>query len=227
LFCRIFEDEEIKGYLDPRIDVYLSPQFQPMADIGYEEKSQLGANPVDITQNMKEAFEPSEMFMDKASFCDAMRKEPVIRVEELGEDVAHLELQDSKIVVYTSNLSSASDTVKLLHSRIEPLLLFFIDAAQSIDASDSAWEVLLMVEVAKDGSVIKVVGMATIYAFYVFPDKRRYRLSQVLIMPPYQGQGYGSLMIDAVFALARKTGVVDITVGLLHTKDEPFERLGV
>lgn len=46
-----------------------------------------------------------------------------------------------------------------LHSRMEPLLYFFVDAASSIDAEDPGWHLLTAVEQGQDGT--EVLGFAT------------------------------------------------------------------
>lgn len=51
-----------------------------------------------------------------------------------------------------------------------------------------------------------------LYKFYAFPDKSRLRLSQLLVVPPYQGQGIGSALLRAAYALAARDGATDVPV---------------
>lgn len=60
------------------------------------------------------------------------------------------------------------------------------------------WFVLINVnrfkkEKQADASInYSFMGYVTFYPFFYFPDKRRMRISQFLILPPYQRQGHGS-----------------------------------
>lgn len=54
--------------------------------------------------------------------------------------------------------------------------------------------------------------MATVYQLYGFPDSTRLRLAQLFVLPPYQRQGIGKLLVQAVYALADACGARDVTV---------------
>lgn len=226
---RIFEEEEIayqQGEKAPKIHIYLSPHFLPYMEIVRESESgESIQGPSDsgggdaLKEAMQGAFDHEDLgnllVLEKDTFCETMNKENGISCKDLGEEILERDMDDGQsILVYHSNLSQASETVKKLHARIEPLLLFFIDAASAIDATDSSWEILLVVQRVPGGQdgVVQLVGMSTIYAFYVFPDKERFRLSQALVLPPYQGKGIGTAIIDATYELAKKRNIVDLTV---------------
>ena len=40
-----------------------------------------------------------------------------------------------------------------------------------------------------------IVGYTTVYGFYAYPDKTRARVSQMLILPPYQRKGHGGTYV--------------------------------
>ena len=50
------------------------------------------------------------------------------------------------------------------------------------------------------------------YNYYAWPDRKRLRLSQILIWPPFQRQGLGRLLLQSVYALAERINCVDVTV---------------
>lgn len=95
-----------------------------------------------------------------------------------------------------------------MNSRIQPLLLFFIDGASIINSSDSKW--LLHFLTDSSGALI---GFCSAYPFLRFPDKRRLRISQFFVLPPLQRQGYGSALYRAIMRTAgEQVDVEEVTV---------------
>ncbi len=58
------------------------------------------------------------------------------------------------------------------------------------------------------------VGFCTLYTFYAYPDTRRFRLSQILVLPPFQHKGIGAALLRAAYVMADKCSAVDVTVSL-------------
>lgn len=57
------------------------------------------------------------------------------------------------------------------------------------------------------------VGYTTIYMYYAYPQNIRPRISQMLVLPPFQGQGIGAQLIETVYDKFRNDSkVIDITV---------------
>lgn len=219
------DDEQIVGYKDPMVKVFLSPLLSPFIVASYDSKGPI-TQPEDLMKPMEEAFSYSRE-TTLQNFTSIMQEEGMPEtLTDLGDLVMTRKIgQDEEgemLEIYRSNLCSSSANVKKIHERIEPLLLFFIDAASAIDATDPSWELLLCLIRSKDGSA-RIVGMSTIYVFYVYPDKKRFRLSQAFVLPPEQGKGIGSAIVDAVFDLAEKNkNVVDIT---LEDPTDDFRRI--
>jgi GNAT superfamily N-acetyltransferase len=109
--------------------------------------------------------------------------------------------------------------VRRLHARFEPLLLFTVDGANTIDGDDPRWELVLAVlhggeeGAEKDGSSSSyaIAGLMTLYNFYAYPSGARPRVSQILVLPPLQGFGLGARLLRAAYALASKRGARDLT----------------
>lgn len=56
------------------------------------------------------------------------------------------------------------------------------------------------------------VGYGTIYEYYAYPDKIRPRISQMLILPPFQKKGLCAKLLNSVYKhYAFKADVIDIT----------------
>lgn len=107
--------------------------------------------------------------------------------------------------------------MKSLHERLQFFLFFYIDRASFIDASDPTWEVLLIAEKTVNKVTQEVswrsVGYTTLYTFLRYPSSRALRISQVLIFPPFQRQGHGHQMLQAIFSLANsRPNVTEVNV---------------
>jgi len=79
------------------------------------------------------------------------------------------------------------------NNRLQILLLFFINGASFIE-EDHNWRIYLLYK--KEGGVHILVGFTTIYAFFREIKTCRYRISQFLILPPYQRKGLGMHLIS-------------------------------
>lgn len=74
-----------------------------------------------------------------------------------------------------------------------------------------------------------LIGYATVYQFYFFdkkvPNLSRTRISQVIILPPYQKSGHGAKLYDEIFShYHAQSSVQEITV---EDPSEPFEDLRI
>ncbi len=242
------EGEEIKGYVEPKVVVTLSGMFLPLIEVSYKSKVLSDEQATALLAPVEKAFKGDDGEGDnvvmvgpagREAFAAAVREEAGALEaggDGLGEAVLRRAVTSSstrttgdatddkeseQLTIYRSTLADASEVVKKLHRRMEPLLLFFIDAASAIDGEDPCWEFLLCTLTGADGKV-RVVGLATVYSFYVYPDQRRFRLSQAFVMPAEQGKGIGSAIVDAVFSVAKERNVVDIT---LEDPTDDFRRL--
>lgn len=151
-------------------------------------------------------------FEKKEDFDKAFESEAPLRTEDAGKPLVSSETDTgTTIKILHSNLATAAEHIRQLHARLQPLLLFFVDAASAIDSTDPAWDLLLAVESFPDGTC-QVLGFATLYHFWVFPDRQRIRLSQVLVLPPHQGRKVGSLLVEAAYKVTDERDAVDITM---------------
>jgi histone acetyltransferase 1 len=58
-----------------------------------------------------------------------------------------------------------------------------------------------------------IVGYSTVYEYYAYPDKKRPRISQFLVLPPFQRRGLGAQLLHSVYRYYQTCpSVVDITV---------------
>ncbi|KAJ8324426.1 histone acetyltransferase 1 [Batrachochytrium dendrobatidis] len=111
------------------------------------------------------------------------------------------------------------DTLNFIeyHKRLQTFLLWFIEGASYLEDKDKNWQFVLVFEkesnFASGSPVYKIVGYLSYYPFYHYPDTRRMRISQFIILPPYQHQGHGRKLYTTMMdKFIGDSTVVDITV---------------
>uniref|UniRef100_A0A8C0VTK5 Histone acetyltransferase type B catalytic subunit n=1 Tax=Cyanistes caeruleus TaxID=156563 RepID=A0A8C0VTK5_CYACU len=124
--------------------------------------------------------------------------------EEAGEDITYQ--------IYKADMTCPG--FREYHERLQTFLMWFIETASFIDVDDERWNYFLVFEkYNKDGATLfATVGYMTVYNYYVYPDKTRPRVSQMLILPPFQGEGHGAQLLETVhrYYMSSPT-VLDIT----------------
>lgn len=111
------------------------------------------------------------------------------------------------------------------HERLQTFILFFIDAASYIDVDDDKWSYYLLFEKYKynGNPQYAIAGYMTVYNYYAYPSRRRPRISQVLILPPFQKQGHGVQLLQTFYNTCYgNSDILDITV---EDPSENFQRL--
>lgn len=100
------------------------------------------------------------------------------------------------------------------HSRLTPLALMFIEAATPIEIKDPRWELYLCLEKTSHESNLpwRMVGFCRVYNFFKYPDSTRLRVSQILVLPPYQGKQNGFHLLEAVYKTAVEQGSYEVTM---------------
>jgi histone acetyltransferase 1 len=77
--------------------------------------------------------------------------------------------------------------------------MLFIDGLSFIEL-DPYWTYYILYKKSYISSVkehaYSVVGYATTYEFWKNEEECRTRISQFLILPPYQKQGFGTILLD-------------------------------
>ena len=94
------------------------------------------------------------------------------------------------------------------HQRFRIFTLFYIEAASYIDEEEPGWEFLVLYErstPAPSSSSTEsateqyhFAGFTSLYRFWTWPDSSRIRLSQFLILPPFQKLGLGTRLYTLV-----------------------------
>lgn len=87
------------------------------------------------------------------------------------------------------------------HARAQILTLFFIEGASYIQGDEPNWEFYTVFErvQTEEGEAFHLVGFTSLYRFWCWPGRTRLRLSQFLILPPFQKQRHGAELYNTVF----------------------------
>ncbi|KAG6332244.1 hypothetical protein ID866_6845 [Astraeus odoratus] len=232
------EDEKIYGYQDLLIDLrFASGSLVQFLSVSYAKKLDASST-VDDVENILKEFIPPEYETDEAKFLTrveedaisfkpignllhsykrSLRTKPTSSTPKQGENAVEYE-------VYHATLDDPG--FREYHRRMQIFILLYIEAGSYINEEEEGWEFVVLYEKRKriDGTpVYHFVGYSSLYNFYCFPEKVRLRLSQFVILPPYQRQGHGSELYTAIYnyVLSRPT-ISELTV---EDPAEAFEDL--
>lgn len=105
------------------------------------------------------------------------------------------------------------------HQRVKIMSLFYIEGASMFDEHDPKWNTYALYEQITETSeacskpIEVFCGYCNAYAFLMFPDKTRMRLSQFVILPPYQGISLGTEFYKKIMMDWQKDeGIKEVTV---------------
>ncbi|KAG2124554.1 acyl-CoA N-acyltransferase [Suillus cothurnatus] len=230
------EDEKIYGYQDLVIDLrFASGSLAQYLSVRYAQKLDASTT-VDNVEGILKEFIPPDYDTDEAAF--------LTRVQE---DAASFKPVGSVVHTYTrpapSTSGSSSATREVVeyevyhatwndpgfreyHRRMQIFILLYIEAGSYISEDDDAWQFFVLYEKRKRQNGTKTyhfIGYSSVYKFYCFPEKHRLRLSQFIIVPPYQHQGHGSELYKTIYNYALLTPLIsELTV---EDPAEAFEDL--
>ncbi|KDP33753.1 hypothetical protein JCGZ_07324 [Jatropha curcas] len=222
------EDGKIYGYHGLKINIWISSiTFHAYADITYESKSDGGKGITDLKSSLQRIFaetlvDSKEDFLKSFSDESQLIRSVVSTAEilqhkgsngHIGDSDSHLGADSSDLKVVRMVVGNAS--TGHLYSRVIPLVLLLVDGSNPIDVTDPGWELYVLVQEKNDekGDIEdKLLGFTAVYRFFHYPDKTRLRLSQILVLPPYQHKGYGRHLVEVVSNVAISEDVYDLTV---------------
>ncbi|GAA5914546.1 hypothetical protein JCM8208_001199 [Rhodotorula glutinis] len=101
------------------------------------------------------------------------------------------------------------------HRRMQIFVLLYIEGASYIDEEDGRWEFVTLFERRKRDGVTSFhfMGFVSFYSFFCWPDTKRLRLAQFVLLPIYQGHGHGTALYTTCYRniLSRKE-ISELTV---------------
>jgi histone acetyltransferase 1 len=113
------------------------------------------------------------------------------------------------------------------HRRMQFFTLLFIEGASYLKEDEGNWEFLVLYEVSQapqDGEQrYHFMGYTSVYSYWYYPNLTRLRLSQFIILPPYQAQGHGAELYNETMKLAlNRESVTELTI---EDPSEAFDKL--
>jgi histone acetyltransferase 1 len=144
--------------------------------------------------------------------------------EPAGEMIEEFKTDDGRSFQIHLCESSTANFQKY-HARMESFIFWYIDASSRID-HDERWRFFVVYEKFENSegeTRFASVGYASVYCYFHYPDKVRPRISQFLILPPFQRKGIGSKLLQKIYQYYQsQENVCDITV---EDASEDFQRL--
>eukprot|EP00299_Pterocystis_sp_00344_P002939 c1332_g1_i1.p1 GENE.c1332_g1_i1~~c1332_g1_i1.p1 ORF type:complete len:398 (+),score=104.52 c1332_g1_i1:59-1195(+) len=198
---QIFPDEKIEGHSKPKIQLIFHASDMSLC-MRITCDSIKGAM-TDIDSHMRKVIhhpfvsDVSALFANPRQFTPSGEKVHEYSLSSDGSDAIKYE-------IFSSDLSNP--TFAAFHRRIQIFTLFFIDGASYIDENDPRWFVYTLFQRKEDqagGDVqYSFVGFTTVYNFFAYPEHSRKRISQFVILPPFQRQGHGYRFLSTVHSLS-------------------------
>ncbi|CAD6225222.1 unnamed protein product [Miscanthus lutarioriparius] len=208
------EDGKIYGYKNLKINVWISAKsFHGYADISFDETSDGGKGITDLKPVLQNIF--GENLVEKEEFLHTFSKEcEYIRTAVTNGSAIKLDglyESDPAVEIVRVELQGAA---AFLYSRLVPLILLLIEGSTPIDIGEHGWEMLLVVKKTTQEAVSKfeLLGFAAVHNFYHYPESTRLRISQILVLPPYQGEGHGLRLLEAINYFAQSENIYDVTI---------------
>ncbi|KAI0933501.1 hypothetical protein AcV5_005629 [Taiwanofungus camphoratus] len=242
------EDEKIYGFRGLTVDLkFASGSLAQYLSVSYTDRLPSTSTVDDVEATLRN-FIPADYYTDEAAFlarveADALTftplgtrifayTRPASTLSRKGKHVAIpqvLSPEDEETVDFEVYHSTwATPGFREYHRRMQLFILLYIEAGSYIREDEETWEFVVLYEKRKRRSDPKVgtyhfVGYATLYPFYCFPEKVRMRISQFVILPPYQQEGHGSALYAAVYQHVLGAGhIAELTV---EDPAEAFEDL--
>ncbi|KAF9228710.1 histone acetyltransferase type B catalytic subunit [Gyrodon lividus] len=225
------EDEKIYGYQDLVINLrFASGSLAPFLSVHYAEKL-VASSTVDDVEGVLKQFIPPGYETDEEAFLAHIEKEattftpigrriysytlPALSVSTLG---------DTEYEVYHATFNDPG--FREYHRRMQIFILLYIEAGSYINEEEDGWEFVVLFEKRKrknETATYHFMGYSSLYNFYCFPENVRMRLSQFVILPPYQRQGHGSELYKAIYHyVLTRPAISELTV---EDPAEAFEDL--
>jgi len=215
------DNENIFGYKGLKVKLYMAAgSLETFVSEEWEAKVDPaktdGVTADDVISPLVKILAPGSFTDSKDKFLTHIAGDKETKFRPMGELVNTINSEGCQYEVYKCD--EATPRFRDYHERLQTWIMFYIDAASFIDIDDDNWKMFLMFE--KSGGPgtesYSIVGYLTVYQYYAYgrdTNMMRPRISQMLVLPPYQRQGLGSQLLETVYRnYLNDDKVIDITV---------------
>ncbi|XP_055694695.1 histone acetyltransferase type B catalytic subunit [Lutzomyia longipalpis] len=215
------ENEKIFGYKDLKVKLYFTAgPLNIFLSVEYSHKlsfDEHNITPDDITSLITEKLPAGCYYTNIDEFCNVVRKADTF--QPFGEKIVQFDVKsdsgdERRFEIYFCDPT----TPKFFpyHARFESFIMWYIDAASYIEQDDHRWLFFFCYEkyLNRDGNTCYAsAGYGTVYQYYAYPEHVRPRISQLIVLPPFQKLGIGSRLIRTIYDhYESNKSVLDITV---------------
>jgi len=218
---QIFKEDSIIGYDPLVLNVYMAAgSLTTYLETNYTLKSK---NITNVEKELLNVFSKSDPPLStKDQFINQI-EEKEKKFRPPGTKITEYNIRDretgeeTNYEVYFGRITDAA--VVRYHEKLQVFVLWYIDGSSYIHTEDSNWDVFFIFKnTVIDGEKrYGIVGYCTLYNFYHHPSATRPRISQILILPPYQRNGHGKYLLNSIYNYYKSNDsiygpVYDITV---------------
>ncbi|WVN85811.1 histone acetyltransferase type B catalytic subunit [Cryptococcus depauperatus CBS 7841] len=223
-----FASGSLRQYLEIKYNEKLSSETTPADDI---EATLYKFIPPDYTKSGVEfklrVAEDAEKFKPLGEKLDSYIQPSLKGKGKRGDRTTELGNKEDAVLfeIYKANWNTPG--FREYHRRMQLFILLFIEGGSYVHEDEDAWEFITLYERRQRPETgvytHHFVGYISVYPFWCYPDRVRLRLSQFVVLPPYQHQGHGSKLYSALFQhMLARPEVAELTV---EDPAEAFEDL--
>ncbi|TBU26051.1 histone acetyltransferase type B catalytic subunit [Dichomitus squalens] len=241
------EEEKVYGYKDLAIELkFASGSLAQYLNVQYSERLP-ASSAVDEIEDTLAKFIPEGYYTDEKRFLERVEHDAA-NFKPFGEKIYSysrtampvskgknvaipqvLSPEDQETVDYEVYHSTwKTPGFREFHRRMQLFVLLYIEGGSYISEDEETWEFVVLYEKRRrrsspDVATYHFVGYSTLFPFYCFPERVRLRISQFLILPPYQQDGHGSALYTAIYQhVLAQPRIAELTV---EDPAEAFEDL--
>ncbi|WBW71045.1 histone acetyltransferase Hat1 [Schizosaccharomyces osmophilus] len=185
----IFGDSEVLyGYKNLNIEIqYALPSMKPELKVVYSDRlaPESGVEPTNVDETLSK----------------------YLRDDRVPENLKPVNVHDIPVLENYSFdernfciLKSKPSDIGAIMQYLQIFSLFFIEGGSFIDIFDPKWTIYLLYEINDEQYYLR--GYCTAYNYYKWDktktDGERPRISQFVILPPFQKEGHGSRLYNAI-----------------------------
>lgn len=221
------QKENIFGYSNLKINLFYTAgklsQFYFKTSDETIQDMEGGVKPDDIEEKLmkQEILQAENGATNQSHFEEMIRQDEKFRPS--GTKICEFQKGEKTFEIYKAKISDPGFLDWYL--RLETFIMWFIDGSRYIDTDDAQWDYYILFEKFKNSKSADqwaVAGFSTVFRFYAYPEMMRPRISQMLVLPPFQKIGLASELLQNIVRQYQTKNVLEIT---LEDPSDEFQRV--